>query len=199
MEWAVGFALGVIADVFRSVLVPASTDWINRFVPSAHKKANVEENILTLSIMEKLQSLGKDPNLARYARDDNAQFLNVLTSQQEVFVEHAIEIIDSTYMTQLEMNMEAGRRAEVASQQMERAIIALERSGWLSDAQISDLQETQTHWEKYARAQAEFAASEFDGGSMAPLVQASELEAVTVTRTGELRRMLEEMRERYGD
>ncbi|MGO4910517.1 hypothetical protein ACEN2J_19660 [Pseudorhodobacter sp. W20_MBD10_FR17] len=43
------------------------------------------------------------------------------------------------------------------------------------------------------------AAYKFDGGSMAPLVYASELETLTVSRTGELKRMLEEMRERYGD
>ena len=34
---------------------------------------------------------------------------------------------------------------------------------------------------------------------MAPLIYAGELESATVSRTGELKRMLEEMRERYGD
>lgn len=199
MDWLVGFVLGFVADLFRSVFMPASTEWINRFIPAARKKANVEENILTLEIMEKLKSLGKDPALAKHARDDAAQFMTVLNSQQEAFVENAIEIIDSTYMTQAEMNMEAGRRADVARQQMERAIIALERSGWMEAGQISSLKATQSHWEEYAKAQAAFAAAEYEGGTMAPLVYASELESVTVSRTGELKRMLEEMRERYGD
>ncbi|WP_323037689.1 lysozyme inhibitor LprI family protein [Pararhodobacter sp.] len=199
MDWLVGFVLGFFADLFRSVFMPASTEWINRFIPTARKKANVEENVLTLDIMEKLKSLGKDPALAKHARDDAAQFLAVLNSQQEAFVENAIEIIDSTYMTQVEMNMEAGRRADLARQQMERAIVALERSGWMEASQIAALNQTQANWESYAKAQAEFAAAEFDGGSMAPLVYASELETVTVSRTGELKRMLEEMRERYGD
>lgn len=197
MDWLVGFVLGFVADLFRSVFMPASTEWINRFIPAARKKANVEENILTLEIMEKLKSLGKDPALAKHARDDAAQFMTVLNSQQEAFVENAIEIIDSTYMTQVEMNMEAGRRADVARQQMERAIIALERSGWLDVGQISALKATQSHWEEYAKAQAELAAAEFEGGTMAPLVYASELESVTVSRTGELKRMFEGMRERY--
>ncbi|MEP9372094.1 lysozyme inhibitor LprI family protein [Mesorhizobium sp. KR1-2] len=197
MEWLGGFVLGFIADLFRSVFMPASTEWINRFIPSARRKANVEENILTLNIMEKLKSVGKDPDLVKYARDDASQFMSVLISQQEAFVENAIELIDSTYMTQAEINEEAGRRAVVARQQMERAIIALERSGWISEAQTAALKETQGRWEKYAQAQAEFAAAEFEGGSMAPLVYASELESVTLSRTGELKRMLEEMRERY--
>lgn len=197
MDWLVGFVLGFVADLFRSVFMPASTEWINRFIPTSRKKVNVEENIITLDIMGKLKSLGKDPALAKHARDDAAQFLAVLNSQQEAFVENAIEIIDSTYMTQVEMNMEAGRRSDVARQQMECAVVALERSGWMEASQISALKKTQANWESYATAQAEFAATEFEGGSMAPLVYASELESVTVSRTGELKRMFEEMRERY--
>lgn len=199
MEWLVGFILGFVADLFRSVFMPVSTEWLNRFLPAARRKANVEENMLTLQVMERLKSLGKDPDLAKHARDDSAQFLNVLTTQQEAFVENAVEVIDSTYMTQLEMNVEAERRASVAQQQMERAIIALERSGWMDERQVATLKVTQQSWEDYAKSQAEFAAAEFDGGSMAPLVFSSELESVTISRTGELKRMLNEMSERYGE
>lgn len=199
MEWLVGFALGFVADLFRSVFMPASTEWINRFIPAARKKANVEENILTLEIMDKLKTLGKDPNLAKHARDDAAQFLTVLTRQQEAFVETAVAVIDSTYMMQAEMNIEAGRRADVAQQQMERVIIALQRSGWMETSQISALEKAQSNWEAYAKSQAEFAAAQFERGSMAPLVYASELESVTISRTGELNRMFQEMKERCDD
>jgi len=199
MEWLFGFVLGFIADVFRSVFMPASTSWLNRFLPAARKKANVEDNMLTLQVMERLKSLGKDPELAKHARDDSAQFLSVLTNQQEAFVENAVEVIDSTYMSQLELNVEAERRASVAQQQMERAIVALERSGWMDERQILILSTTQRNWKEYAKSQAEFAAAEFDGGSIAPLVYSSELESVTISRTGELKRMLQEMRERYDD
>ncbi len=195
MDWLIGFVLGFVADLFRSVFMPASTDWINRFIPTARRKANVEDSILTLDVMDRLKSLGKDPALVKHARDDAAQFLKVLTSQKEAFVENAIEIIG----TQAEMNMEAGLRADVAQQQMERAIVALERSGWMEEGQISTLKEAQAHWGKYAKAQADFAAAEFEGGTMLPLVYASELESITVSRTGELKRMQEEMRERCGD
>ncbi len=199
MEWLVGFVLGFVADVFRSVFMPETTAWLNKYLPAARKKANVEENMLTLQLMERLKSLGKDPNLAKHARDDSQQFLNVLTTQQEAFVENAIEVIDSTHMSQLEMNLEAERRADVARKQMERAIVALERSGWMDEQQSSFLRATQERWEQYAKSQAEFAAAEFDGGSMKPLVFSAELEAVTISRTGELKRMLQEMTERYGE
>ena len=196
MDWLWGFILGFVADVFRSVFMPASTDWLNKFIPTARRKANFEENILTLEIMEKLKSLNKDPNLAKFARDDAAQFMNVLTSQQEAFVENAIEVIDSKYLTQTEMNFEAGKRAEAARQQMERALIALGRSGAMSESQSLALKATQELWEQYAKAQAEFSAAAFEGGSMAPMVYDSELEAVTLRRTGEIRAAIEELRDR---
>lgn len=197
MEWLIGFTLGFCADLFRSVFMPASTAWINKLLPAARKKANIEDNMLTLQVMERLKSLGKDPDLAKHARDDSAQFLNVLTTQQEAFVENALEVIDSNNMSQLAMNLEAERRASVAQNQMERAIIALEQSKWIEERQIASLKTTQRNWEKYAKSQAEFAAAEFNGGSIAPLVYSSELESVTISRTGELKRMLQEMRERY--
>ena len=173
MEWLIGFALGFAADLFRSVFMPASTAWLNKFLPSARKKANVEDNMLTLQVMERLKSLGKDPALAKHARDDSMQFMNVLMSQQEAFVENAVEVIDSTHMSQIEMNIEAERRAGVAQQQMERAIVALERSGLMDERQTSSLRTTQRNWDEYAKSQAEFAAAEFDGGSIAPLVYSS--------------------------
>ncbi|NKL07953.1 DUF1311 domain-containing protein [Rhizobium leguminosarum bv. viciae] len=199
MEWLGGFVLGFVADLFRSVAMPASTEWINRRIPSARKKSNFEENKLTLEIMEKLKSLGKDPDLAKHARDDADQFMSVLTSQQQAFVENAIEVIDSSFMTQAEMNNEAGRRADVAEKQMERAIVALERSGWMNEAQTTALGETQKRWREYAQSQASLVAAEYEGGSMAPLTYASELEYAAVSRAGELKRMLDDMRERYGD
>lgn len=199
MEGLIGFAVGFIADLLRSVFLPASTNWIGRFIPSARKKANAEDNILTLSIMEKLISVGKDPSLVKYAREGSERFINVLTSQQDAFVENAVEVIDSAYMAQMEMNIEAGRRTEVAEQQMERAILALERSGWLSNSQENALRKSQKQWEKYALAQAEFASAEFEGGTLAPLAYSSELETATLSRTAELNRMLGEMRERHAD
>ncbi|MHA7775687.1 lysozyme inhibitor LprI family protein [Roseibium sp. M-1] len=199
MDWLSGFILGFAADLFRSVFMPATTEWLNKFIPSAKKKANVEDNLLILQIMEKLKALGKDPKLAVHARDESTKFLSVLTNQQEAFVDNAVEVIESTYMTQAEMNAEAFRRADVARQQMERAIIALEKSGWLEEKQLLALKDAQENWEQYAKSQAEFAAAEFDGGSMATLIFSSELEAVTISRTGELKRMLQEMRSRYSD
>lgn len=197
MELIFGFFIGFISDLIRSVFLPASTDWINRLIPSARQKKNLDENILMLDIMEKLKLLGKDPELARHAREDAAKFMSVLNKQKEAFVENAIEVMEVVRVTQTEMNIEAERRADVARMQMGRSIIALESSGCVNEEQAAALSETQALWEKYAQSQAGFAAIQFKGGSMSPLVFASELESITVSRAGELKRMLQEMRERF--
>tara|TARA_R110002124_G_scaffold65659_2_gene179502 strand:- start:112 stop:321 length:210 start_codon:yes stop_codon:yes gene_type:complete len=69
----------------------------------------------------------------------------------------------------------------------------------MDERQVATLRVTQKSWKDYAKSQAEFAAAEFDGGSMAPLVFSSELESVTISRTGELKRMMNEMSERYSE
>lgn len=69
----------------------------------------------------------------------------------------------------------------------------------MDERQASTLKTTQQNWEENAKSQAEFAAAEFDGGSMAALVYSSEIASVTIGRTGELKRMFQEMSERYGD
>ena len=197
MEWLGGFVLGFIADLVRSVFLPESTAWLNKYLPVARRKENLSENMLTLEVMERLKSLGKDPDLALFARDDAEQFSNLLTNQREAFVEAAIEVVDSTHMTQAEMNVEAGRRADVADLQLRQAMIAIEKSGWLEAGQLAALHFAQKNWEEYRLAQAQFAAAEFEGGTMKPLIYSSEYESLTVRRTGELKVIFQEMQSRY--
>jgi uncharacterized protein YecT (DUF1311 family) len=196
MEGIIGFVLGFLADLFRAVFMPATTEWINRLIPAARRKVNIQENTLTLAIMEKLKSLGKDPDLVRHARDDVDSFIKVLTSLKETFVDNAVETIDSAYMTQAEMTAESGRQSDVALQQMHRAVLALERSGFMDRAQLKLLRTAQRRWETYAHAQAEFAAAEFAGGTIASVIYAGALEDAALTRTSELRRLLKELQEK---
>lgn len=199
MDWIIAFALGFLTDLSRSVLLPASTRWINRLIPFARSKENIETNIVILDIMGKLKSLGLDPALAVNFRADADKFLGAVTSRQEAFVENAIGAIEDTITTQTELNLESNRRAEIAREQMGHALKALETSGWMEADQIKALQEAQTNWESYATSQAEVAAFGYKGGSMAPLVYNNEIENLAVNRTGELKLMLEDMRERFGD
>lgn len=193
MGWLFGFLLGLFTDLARSVFIPASTEWINRRIPWVRKNINIKENALILDMRAKLIEQGLDPELVRHVSKDAEEFMNRLIGQSEAFVENAVEVVGM--ITQLELNGEAAKRAEVAKLQMEHALIALEQSELLSDAQKDALKAAQETWMIYADAQAKFAAAQFERGSMAPMVYSSELESVTISRTGDLNRILEELRE----
>lgn len=201
MEWLIGvvmFFVGLVADALRSVLVPASNAWLSRFIPSARERANLEDNKITLEIMERLQALGKDPALARHVKQNADTFLALIETQQDVFVENEIQVMTGGPSTQLEMNMEAARRADVARQQMEKSLTALQDSGWLTPPELSALHLSQDSWLTYAEAQSQFAWAGYEGGSMAPLAYWSQMEKATLTRTGELRQIFNEMQDQRG-
>lgn len=198
MEWLIGFIAGFVADLFRSVFLPTSTRWMSRFIPSARQKANIKDNLLTLEIMEKLKGLGKDPALAKHIRESTDAFNAAIESRQDAFVEHAVEVIDSTHMTQLDMNEEAARRAEVARKQMLRARIALQESGLMTPLEVQMLDAAQERFQEYTEAQGDFARAGFHGGSMAPLAYWNQLETARVNRAGELRQIHQQMLDERG-
>ena len=198
MELLFGFVAGFATDAFRSVFLPATTGWLSRFVPSARERANIEDNRVTLEIMGQLKALGKDPSLVKHIRDSADAFNAAITNRQDAFVEHAVEVIDSTHMTQIDMNEEAARRAEVARKQMLRAHIALQESGLVTPLEIKMLDAAQERFQEYTEAQGDFARAGFHRGSMAPLAYWRQIESARVNRAGELRQILEKMLEERG-
>lgn len=193
MEWLLGFVLGFVADAFRSVFLPASTDYINGLLPGSKQKANIEKNTLVLETMDRLKSLGKDPELARHISSSSEDFWARLTSQKEAFVDAQVEFLDSTHMNQIEMNQEAYRRFEVAQTQMDGIFNAIMQSDTMEDVQKDQLRKAQKAWMKFQEEQSEFSGILFAGGSMRPLVSASEREALALQRSGQLKSIYEEL------
>ncbi len=191
MEWLVGFLLGFVADLFRSVFLPASTEWMNRIIPGGKRKTNRAENILVLETMERLKSLGKDPGLARHIHDNGDDFVARLTNQREAFVDAQIELIDSSNMTQAEMTMEANRRFEVADTQMKSILSVILDSDHLDELHKDQLRKAQIAWEGFRDEQSEYTGLLFSGGTMRPLVYSGEREALTIQRTGQLKAIYE--------
>lgn len=191
LTWLGGFVFGVIVDAVRSVVAPATTDWMRRFFPSEQRKANLEDNRARLEIMEKLGAMGYDPDLARHADKDVEHFMAVLRSQQNAFVETQVEKIVA-YQTQLELNEDAADRAEVARVQMNRILRQIEIAEFITDEQKAVLPVAQAAWEEYAKRQAEFAAEAYHRGSMRPMVYHGEVETLVTTRTAELQRIYDE-------
>lgn len=195
MEWLGGFLLGIIVDGIRSVVAPATTDWLRRFVPSEQRKSNIEDNRVQLEIMEKLKTLGMDMNLVRHADKSVEHFQAAMRSQEQAFVQSQVNNIVANYQTQLEMNVDAAGRAEVARAQMNRILQQIEVAQFFSEQQRNILPQAQSLWEEYAKKQAEFAAEAYHQGSMMPMIYHSEMEGLIINRTAELQRLYDQQSE----
>jgi uncharacterized protein YecT (DUF1311 family) len=102
-----------------------------------------------------------------------------------------IEQDESDDLTQLELNERAGARLEKAKEKMQRAIAGIDSR--VGDFESQSLMNSQMEWERYSVSQAEAAASSYKGGSIYPLIYASELESLTNERTARLQAELDEL------
>jgi uncharacterized protein YecT (DUF1311 family) len=87
--------------------------------------------------------------------------------------------------SQAEMNICWGKeykKADTVLNQVYRQLVEM-----LDDEQKSQLKEAQTAWLKYRDLNCEFAADQYKGGSMRPMIHAICLTDVTNNRTTELR------------
>ncbi|WP_420396863.1 lysozyme inhibitor LprI family protein [Nioella sp.] len=195
MEAFIAFCLGFLADLARSAFLPWSTDWLAKFIPPLRRKRNIDENLLLMRTMNDLEALGKDPMLVKHLHEDADSFMRKLESQRQAYVEHALDAVDTTYMTQAEMNNEAARMADIAKSRMMTALAALERSGTLDEEQIDELKRSQSGWEEYAEQHASVVAHNWRGGSIAPSIYYEEWKSLAISREGQLRSLLEEFSE----
>lgn len=92
--------------------------------------------------------------------------------------------------TQSEMNQEARTDLEIADAELNKVYKALRSK--LSDDEKTRLKEVQLIWLKYRDKNAEFEASLYEGGSIAPMVHAGSLTTSTVLRTEQLKGMFRE-------
>tara|TARA_R110002051_G_scaffold37159_6_gene80055 strand:+ start:9114 stop:9674 length:561 start_codon:yes stop_codon:yes gene_type:complete len=88
------------------------------------------------------------------------------------------------YWTQIEMNGRAFAAFQVAEAKMEVELVAL--SGRLDDEEQHKLDLAQAAWREYRDLHSSFVAGEYEGGSILPLIQASESTILTNERTAQL-------------
>jgi uncharacterized protein YecT (DUF1311 family) len=90
--------------------------------------------------------------------------------------------------TQTTMNMSAGEDLDLATQEMEKAVIEVRTRG---DVDSEAFEASQKAWETYADADATLHAAQVQGGSMYPMIWASQKAAITRARIVALRWWLE--------
>lgn len=113
----------------------------------------------------------------------------------EAYEDQAIEIyaIDtSAHMTQAEMNQHAANSFHLTDARLSELVATLIELLDASDREAFD----QSHqaWLQYRDRSADFQSARYEGGSIQPLIYASALESVTISRIVELEPMLQELR-----
>ena len=163
------------------------------------EKTPVFENIQKA---EKLLTLRKNLDNTNYSIDDLKNLEDALMGRADAAKELSVsfekqadtirKIELSRDMTQSEMNMVAGQAYERVEMKLDTIITELKK--YLSPKEISKLDETNAVWRKYLEQHADFVSSQYEGGSIQPLIHASALEAVTIARIVELETQLKELK-----
>lgn len=190
------FLAGAFVDVLRGVFVPESTRWISSLIPWNKKKKNLDDNLEFLKIRKMLSDLQMDPNLSDKIYDDNSSFRRYIKNQEDVHYETHIEYMNSQYMTQSDMNMEARRILSIGMAKLDSIVETINSSDLFTDDEKNMLAGSQRLWLEHATLDAKFEAGGFDGGSMQPMIESSALETTVTSRTARLRQIYEDRLQR---
>lgn len=191
MDWIKDIALVILGGVGTAI-------WF--FWRRKVEQKPVFENIQKA---EKLLSLRKELDKTNYTIKDLRSLEDALMGRAEAakelgasFEKQAEEIrrieFDSA-MTQTEMNVVAAQAYERAERKLETTITELKE--YFSPEQIARLDETNEAWRNYQRKHAESLASQYEGGSIQPLIYSSALESVTIARIVELETELKQLKD----
>lgn len=96
--------------------------------------------------------------------------------------------------TQTHMNLQATTKFHTTDAQLNEALVELR--GLLSDEEEAQMDEAQDRWAAYRNAEADFIASEFEGGSMQPLIRSGEGISLTEERLKRVRATIAERKSR---
>jgi uncharacterized protein YecT (DUF1311 family) len=163
------------------------------------EQAPVFENIQKA---EKLLSLRKELDNTNYTVEDLKSLEDALMGRAEVAKKLSItyeqeaqqirEIKMNTAMTQAEMNVVAAQAYRRAERKLE--VIIEQMKTFFSPEECAHFDKANQAWRTYQQIHADFAASQYEGGSIQPLIHASALETVTIARIVELETELKFMK-----
>lgn len=110
------------------------------------------------------------------------------------YEEQAVQIYateHTEHVTQADMNQRVAASFHRAEERLAALVENLREH--LSGGSLDAFEKSQQAWVQYRQASAEFQSSQYDGGSIQPLIHASALESVTISRIVELEPLLREL------
>jgi uncharacterized protein YecT (DUF1311 family) len=158
------------------------------------RKAEQKPVFENIQKAEKLLSLHKELDKTNYTIEDLKNLEHALMGRAEVakklgesYAQHAEDlrrIESSKAMTQSELNILASQTYQRSERRLESVVAELKE--YYSPDEISRFDETNKAWLDYRSKYAEFIASQYKGGSIQPLIYASILESLTISRIVEI-------------
>ncbi len=166
---------------------------LQRAITGAATKEKIDRYSSLADIASKMKAQGLSPeHIAAVSRLVSGKRREVEIAAQNLEVDASIaETIEPEgYWTQGAMNARASAAYNTATAQLHEALLNL--SHYLGE----DLWEVQAVWEQFRDKQIELARAQFEGGSLAPFIAASEGEALTRQRLAWAQASLEELAHR---
>lgn len=164
--------------------------WIERRpvfdeIEKQHKLLSINKEMreqrVSLADLKKLEEaiLNKSKLTERY----------VTSIKKEIEIE--LQLDNKEFITQAEMNERAYDEFNRADDKLKTIIRSLDSH--LDKTEIESLRKSQDSWEIFRKEQAEFAAVQYKGGSIQPLIYYSELKRLTIERAASLQSELDEI------
>lgn len=147
-----------------------------------------------LDLKKSLDASGTTLDDLRVLEDTIMGRANSAKTLAAAYQEQAVQIytIDhSEHITQADMNRNAAASFQRAEERLGALVEDLRQH--LSGGSLDAFENSQQAWLRYRESSADFQASQYDGGSIQPLIHASALESVTISRIVELESLLKEL------
>lgn len=96
--------------------------------------------------------------------------------------------------TQTDMNIEAIDDFGTAKKTLDNLLKKIRKYDYLNKEQLELLEKSQKQWESYAQTYAEFASSDYEGGSIQPMIRANIMTGLYKRKIEELKRDVENMK-----
>jgi uncharacterized protein YecT (DUF1311 family) len=181
-------------------LLPAAGIGVWYLVRRYNEKHPLNE---ALDRAKKTADLKKTLEEHNYSLEDLKEFQEGLMDRSEIakkisdsFASEAkriSELLMSNAMTQTEMNHSASESLQITEIKLNHVTRDLVK--YFDPKEIKAFEVVQEQWRRFQKLNAEFLRSQYEGGSIAPLIHASAMESVAITRLIELESDLQFKRE----
>lgn len=175
-------------------LMAALGFFVRRRIEQKPMFEQIDKQQKLLALKKNLEASGTTLDDLKVLEDTIMGKANSAKTLAAAYQEQAVQIYatdHSEHMTQADMNRHAAASFHGAEERLAALVEDLRQH--LSGGSLDAFENSQQAWLRYREASAEFQSSQYDGGSIQPLIHASALESVTISRIVELEPLLKEL------